>query len=100
MFDEGSVRRQETEEGRCLVKIIEPCLLFAKRLDPIGNGKESESSLVLKPELHPRDLVIRNQFLYSFKHINGFNFSFSLSTCNLFDGAPTWKLRASGMHEL
>lgn len=36
-----------------------------------------------------------------FQHINGFNFSFSLSAHNLFDGAPIWKLRApSGMHEL
>lgn len=52
-------------------------------------------------ESRPRSPVLRNQLLYFFQHINGFNFSFSLPAYNLFDGAPIWKLRTcSGMREL
>lgn len=62
-------------------------------------GKRAARPWLEEPESHPRDPVLRNQSLYSFQHINGFNFSLPLSAYNLFDGAPIWKLRASsGMH--
>lgn len=84
-----------------VVKGVGPSLPLAKMLGSQVMRKKVDGPWFQEPESYPGDPILKNQFLYSFQHINGFNFSFSLSACNLFDGAPIWKLRASsGMHEL
>lgn len=90
----GSVRRQETMSA-CkapVVQEVEPCLPLAKYWAQQGIGKKVDCLWLEEPESHPKDPVLRKQSLYSFQHINGFNFSFFLSASTLFESV-LWNAR-------